>query len=1245
MNHSALKTFAQGARRKLRELAGARLDYILTADTAELRQQAPQINELRAALKAEGREALVERVAYTWFNRLAALRFMDANGYHPFGARVVTPATPNETLPELLQQARAGVLDPELASVPTAHRSPTTGSRTTGSLITGSLITELLAGRIPVGHPEAQVYRLLLVAACNYYHRLMPFMFEKIGDATELLLPEDLLTERSVVHDFRVELTDDDCRDVELLGWLYQYYISERKDAVMARKAAVPKEDIPAVTQLFTPHWIVRYLVENSLGRLWLLNRPHSRLREIMPYYIEGDSPSPAAAGERRGNDGFLRVIRPEDIRLLDPACGSGHMLTYSFDLLYAIYEEEGYDASDIPRLILQHNLHGVEICDRAAALAAFALCMKARARDSRFFRRAVQPHLIGLQDIHFDEGELREYIRALELGDLFDQPMVKLLHQFEEAKNFGSLIQPCLDEKGIAFARGVIEAKDLGGQLFLRETHAKVLDALEQAEYLCQRYHVVVANPPYMKYSQMTPRMRAFVEDALTLGRANLCTSFLERQFGFAVHAGYSAMILLQGWMFTSRYEPLRKRLLQQHGITTLAHFGAGAFDTISGEVVQTAAFVAVSHSSVNGPCVCFRLTDTNDEASKERALLAGDNRFVANCQTFALIPGSPMAYWASQASLDCFLVPQIDTRAELREGIATGDNPRFVRFWSEVSSERLRLGAASAAELWTEPRKAWVPLKSGGSLRKWFGNNEKVIRFDQSSYLALKELGNRCASQDCYFKPSLTWSDIGGTSSFGVRFCDGGYIFSTVGHSVFAPEDDLLPMAGFLCSVVASHLAAFLNPTMHANPGDIARLPYLAERARLSRPNVETAVTIARADWDNQEASWDFLDFPLLRPTLKRPMLASTWSNWKAHCDATIRRMQELETENNRLFIAAYGLEGELQPEVPEDQITLARADPRKDMAAFISYAVGCMFGRYSLDAPGLILADAGATVPDYDRIVAEKRASRPAALAHAKQPPSPPAAGGEGRGEVGSSAPRSAIPDPSTLNPQPSTFHPTFAPDPDGILPVLEGEWFADDIVARFREFLRVTFGEQGLAENLAFVEASLGKVDAKTGKAKPTDLRTYFVRDFYKNHLGNERAFGYKKRPIYWMFSSPEGSFQALIYLHRYTRDTVNLLLNEYVREFIHKLEARERELTAVTSDETARPGDRTRAVKELGKIARMLKEVRAWERDVLLPLAQQRIELDLDDGVRVNYQKFKGALVPIPGLERAEGEEA
>jgi len=466
VNQSALKTFAQETRRKLRDLIGGRLDYVLSADTAELRQQAAQVNELRAALKNEGRDLLIERVAYTWFNRLAALRFMDANGYHPFGARVITPATANETLPELLQQTRAGVLDADF-------KSQITNPKT---------FDDILAGRIPVENVEAHIYRLLLVAACNYYHQLMPFMFERIGDATELLLPVDLLTQHSIVADFRENLTDEDCRNEEVLGWFYQYYISEKKDEVMGRDAAVPKQDIPAVTQLFTPHWIVRYLVENSLGRLWLLNRPHSKLREKMPYYIEGEAETD-----------FLKIGKPEEIRLLDPAGGSGHMLTYAFDLLYAIYEEEGYDAPEIPGLILRHNLYGVDICDRAVALATFALCMKARARDNRFFRRVEQPHLISLQEIRFDEGELSAYFKAIGLQPSVIHPqLTKLFYQFGEAKNFGSLIQPCLSASEIVAAREKLSA--LNTQLLARDltvalTHAKVLLILEQAEYLSQRY------------------------------------------------------------------------------------------------------------------------------------------------------------------------------------------------------------------------------------------------------------------------------------------------------------------------------------------------------------------------------------------------------------------------------------------------------------------------------------------------------------------------------------------------------------------------------------------------------------------------------------------------------------------------------------------------------------------------------------------------------------------------------------
>jgi hypothetical protein len=1202
MNQSALKTFAQDARRKLRDLVGARLDYVLTADTAELRQQAAQLNELRSALQTEGRDPLIERVAYTWFNRLAALRFMDANDYHPFGVRVITPATANETLPELLQQARAGALDADLASVPTSN--PT--------LTTGQLITELLTGRIPVDHPEAQVFKLLLVASCNYYHQLMPFMFEKIGDATELLLPEDLLTEHSIVADFRENLTDQDCRNEEVLGWFYQYYVSEKKDTVMARNAAVPKEDIPAVTQLFTPHWIVRYLVENSLGRLWLLNHPSSRLREKMLFYIEGEPETD-----------FLKITKPEQIRLLDPAGGSGHMLTYAFDLLYAIYEEEGYDAPEIPGLILKHNLYGVDICDRAVALAAFALCMKARAKDNRFFRRVVQPNLISLQEVRFGDGELSAYFEALNTQPSALNPQfTKLLYQFEEAKNFGSLIQPCLPEAEIIVVRAKLST--LNSQLSTRDlsvalTHSKVLSVLDQAEYLTRRYHVVVANPPYLGRNSMNPQMRIHADEVFPKAKADLYAMFIERCRQLPFEHGLFAMITMHSWMFLISFKALRNAIAKEERLCSMLHLGPRAFDSIGGEVVQTVAFVCQTRIASNSYAFFFRLVDGQSEAEK-MAMLEADlrdadspRRFVRDPKRFTALPDGVFGYWLSERAQEAFIKGKsLAAIAKPRQGLATTNNGVFLRFWHEVPLRQFTRDCHSLQECSASPTK-WYPVNKGGTFRRWYGNHDYVVNFayggkaicdyiDNTPGVRVKSSG-RVINREFYFREGITWSSLG-TSFLAMRFSPRGRIFETKGSTCFFESHQmLLEVLGFTNSCLVNPFISILAPTLDFHEGPVGNLPIITTGEQAVARNVELCISLARADWDSFETSWDFSGLPSLQQALKRPTLAASWQNWKARCDEAIRRMQELETENNRLLIAAYGLQEELKPEVPEDQITLARADARKDTAAFLSYAVGCMMGRYSLDAPGLILADAGSTVEDFHRIVAEKQ-----------------------------SAPGSQ---PSTANPQPSSG---FQPDSDGIIPVLDGEWFADDIVGQFRDFLRATYGDENLAENLAFVEASLGKSDAKTGKAKPIDLRTYFVREFYKDHLKT-----YKKRPIYWMFSSPAGSFQALVYLHRYTKDTLHLLLNEYVRKFIEKLEERQRHLNGVRLNEGSRPGDVTKATKELVKIEKTLKELRDWERNVLLPLAQQRIELDLDDGVKVNYQKFKGAVVPIPGFEKQEEE--
>ena len=1160
MDQSALKKFAQSARERLHELVENRLVFWLGTgsskpDSAAHRQFAPQIRKLEEMLAKEGREALIERVSYTWFNRLSALRFMDANGYHTFGARVVSPASPHEVMPEILQQARGGTLDSTFRQ----------------EMANAEAFEDILSGRIPSPDPQAEAYRLLLVAACNHYHAYMPFLFEEIGDATELLLPEDVLSEHSIVHAFRIGLAYEDCRDVEVIGWLYQFYISDKKDAVMARKASVPTEDIPAVTQLFTPHWIVRYLVENSLGRLWLLNRPQSKLRAQMPYYIEGEAETD-----------FLKITKPEDIKLIDPAAGSAHMLTYSFDLLYAMYEEEGYDAPEIPSLILKHNLHGVDICDRAAALASFALCMKARAKDARFFRRMVQPNIVELRDVKFEENELRDYIRAIGVGDLFNKPMLKLLHQFEEAKNFGSLIQPCLDERAITFARRAIEIKDLGGQLFLRETHRKVLRVLEQAEVLTQRYHVVVANPPYMGGKNMNALLKVFLEKEFEAYKSDLFSAFIVRCLSLSIDKGYLGFMTPFVWMFIASYEDLRRHLLTRTCITSLVQLEYSGF---AGATVPICTFSLKNTPDTSHVGSYIRLSEFRGPALQEPKTLeaitnpkCGWMYKIAGSE-FEKIPGCPISFWASASTRAAFAkFPAIIAKTDLKQGLTTRDNALFVRLWHEVAGNNTGFGMETPEAANSSNRK-WFPYDKGGGFRKWFGNNDCLVNWKNNgvdihkySNLPMTFAGAPLRAKQFYFQPGITWGAIT-SSKFSIRWDDHGFIPSNAGMKIFAPDRSLrFKILGLLNSTVAEKLLSCLSETLNFDQGVVARVP-LAEIQDEHTVPVQECIESAKSDWDNFETSWDFRDQPLLRPGLKGATLEASWRNWEAQCTASIRRMQELESENNRLFIAAYGLDGELQPEVPEEQITLARADQQTDMVAFLSYAIGCMFGRYSLDASGLILADSESTVQDY----------------------------------------MAKVPNPS------------FAPDADGILPVLDGEWFSDDIVARFREFLRVTFGDAKLAENLAFLEGALGK-----------ELRKYFAKDFYKDHLKT-----YKKRPIYWMVSSPQGSFQALIYLHRYNRDTVNLLLNDYVRSFLHKLEERHRQLTAITLDESVRPAERTRAAKELGKIEKMLKEIRAWERDIVLPLAQKRLEIDLDDGVKVNYLKFKGLLETIPGLDKKE----
>jgi len=588
MDTSKLKKFAQFARRTLGEQVSAKLALVQSDGSAARRENAAAVKQLEDAIKRHGKEQIIERVAYTWFNRFCALRFMDVNRYTRIG--IVSPAE-GQFQPEILLEAKMGHLDEEMVPAKTQK-----------------LIADLLAGKSPSHDPQGEAYRLLVVAACNAWHQAMPFLFERIDDYTELLMPDDLLSGNSILAYTREAMTPDACQDVEMIGWLYQFYISEKKDAVfegLKKNQKITPDNIPAATQLFTPHWIVRYLVDNSLGRLWLLNRPSSKLAEQMAYYIPPEKPE----------TDFLRINGPEDIKVCDPACGSGHMLTYAFDLLYAIYEEEGYDAAEIPEKILTHNLYGIELDERAGELAAFALTMKARARQRRFFNKRVKPNITVLEKVSFSPEELDEYMGHAG-RDLFTYGLRETLQQFSEADNFGSLIVPKVGN--VADVLATLEAKDMGGSLFLADTHQRVLSVLRMADALSPRYAVVVANPPYMGGKGMNGRLSAWAKENYPNSKSDLFAMFIERNLDLAVKGGAVAMITMQSWMFLSSFEALRSRTLNQHTILSMAHLGARAFDSIGGEVVSTTAFVLENTHKPEYRGAYLRLVDGNSEAEK---------------------------------------------------------------------------------------------------------------------------------------------------------------------------------------------------------------------------------------------------------------------------------------------------------------------------------------------------------------------------------------------------------------------------------------------------------------------------------------------------------------------------------------------------------------------------------------------------------------------------------------------------
>jgi type II restriction/modification system DNA methylase subunit YeeA len=997
-----------------------------------------------------------------------------------------------------------------------------------------------------------------------------------------------------------------------------------------------------------------------------MANRPQSRLTERMEYHIapQDDAPRtdtihrvhpdqhPADAERTRY---IVSVRSPEELRVGDSAAGSGHMLLYAFDLLYAIYEEEGYNPPDIPRLILEKNLYGMEIDARSAALAAFALTMKARRYDRRFFRRGVRPNICVLHSVHFTVQELSSTAWLRKLGaNLLDLPVQEALlhdlHSMGQAGLVGSLLRPQLTPAQIT---RVTAAIDEGDDLFTQGFNDRVRDVLAQMAYLARKYHVVVANPPYLGKG-LDEELKDFLATNYADVKSDLFAAFVVRNTELTLPSGQLGFMTPFVWMFISSYEKLREFLIARKTITALVQLEYSGFE---GATVPICIFTLENAHRPDFKGGYIRLSDFRGADNQAPKTLEAVHNpacgwfYRASAADFKKIPGAPIAYWVSEKIRQVYSeFPKLADIVKPRQGLATSDNDRFLRLWYEVAESRFSANVDNRQEAKLTQRK-WFPCQKGGSYRKWYGNNEYVVNwFDDGSELIalmIERYGSytkRIVNAEYYFKKGITWSTIS-SSAFSMRYCPPGFIFETKGSMCFAESDrELFFVLAFCNTKLVDLFLSATSPTLDYHEGPIGRLPLTQTLSSDSVAVATHSIGVARTDWDAYETSWDFTTLPLLRPEHRQATLAATYAHLRGHWQAMTDEMQRLEEENNRIFIDAYGLQDELTPDVPLHEITLT-SNPHyrysgqwsvvsrqlagdsgqleqrllaDTMREFISYAVGCMFGRYSLDKPGLILANVGETVEDYDRIVRTRyivssgAADSPLSVAD----PQDFALGeADSRFEGGT---RYIVSVQSEGSSQPPS---RFMPDRDNVIPLLDGEWFADDIVDRFKRFLRVTFGEAHFTENLAFIEQALDR-----------DLRSYFLREFYDDHVKR-----YQKRPIYWLFSSPKGSFNALIYMHRYRPDTVSVVLNEYLRNFHSKLEGHKRHLEQVSISASATPRERTAALKEIDKLEKSIAELTGYENEVLYPLATQQVAIDLDDGVKVNYVKFGKALRKIVGV--------
>lgn len=1176
MNKSAIQKFAIWARTELiaqvsqkayqygiTEEGYGEADAVTVGGHALTSDEVKQRRELVAQIRQKGYTQVMEEVAYTWFNRFIALRFMEVNNYLPSHIRVFSDST--------------GAFKPEILSEALHLDLP-------------GLDKDKVAAYIESNQTD-DLYRYLLLTQCNALNEALPRMFEKMGGYTELLFPNNILKADSILGRMVTDIPEEDWTDqVQIIGWLYQYYNSELKDdtfALLKKNVKITKERIPSATQLFTPDWIVRYMVENSLGRLWIEGHPDDELKSGWKYYLDEAEQEPEVQAQLDKIHAEYAALKPQDIKVIDPCMGSGHILVYAFDVLIQIYKKSGVSERDAAQNILQNNLYGLDIDDRAAQLAYFAVMMKARQYDRRIFSRGIQPHVYAIVESNGLDNVTIDYFTN-------NDPKLKkdfgtLVNELRDAKEYGSILNITPVDFAALYARVEEVREEIS--LYRENVLSTVLPLIQVAEVMAQKYDAVVTNPPYMGSGNMDAKLTEFVKKQYPDAKSDMSTIMMERTLQMCKQSGFMAMINIPVWMFISSYEKLRHSIVSSNTIINMIHPGRGIFGSDFGTTAFVLLKKRVNKYIGNYRKLFAKQGDVESVEEREQAFLHGYGKYFVRQEQYAKIPGETIAYWVSENFIKAFDAKTVADFGFAGIGMRTGDNNRFLRLWYEVAKTNILIGCKSAQEQ-IESKTRWIPYNKGGEFRRWYGNNDYVVNWFNNGeeikentrkvYPQLgDDLGWKISNEQYYYKKGITWSGVT-ISKCSFRVYDNGFIFDSGANGLFLyDESNRYYVAACLNNAITQYIMEVINPTVNNGAGTIRKIPIIIDNIikpivdKISRDNI----MLSNNDWDAYETSWDFHHHPFIRPVTR---LADSYATWKEVCEQRFLQLKANEEELNRIFIDIYGLKDELTPDVADKDVTVHRVFDTKDdvpesmqgsnyvrtkrdeILSLISYAVGCMFGRYSLDVEGLAYAGGEWDASKYSTII----------------------------------------------------------PDKDNIIPICDDDYFDDDITGRFVKWVEAVYGSDTLEENLKFIADALG------GKGTPREvIRSYFLNDFYAGHCKT-----YQKRPIYWLFDSgKKNGFKALIYMHRYQSDLLARMRTDYVHE---QQERYRTQLTHLADAlEHASGSERVKLTKQQKKLQDQSLEIQKYE-EKIHHLADQNLSIDLDDGVKHNYALFADVLAKI-----------